>query len=60
MSRSKRKVKHQVPGDGCWLCDHEARKEKFKGKKEQPDPETRSEITGVSFSGRTVSSNLTD
>lgn len=28
MSRSRRKVKCVRPGDGCWHCDAEARKQK--------------------------------
>lgn len=30
MSRSKRKVKKAIPGDGCWHCDHDKRVLKFR------------------------------
>lgn len=44
MSKSRRKVKHEVPGDGCWFCDAEARKKKFKQKKQKIDKETKKQM----------------
>lgn len=44
MSRSKRRTRREVPGDGCWLCDGPARKKKHKDKKIRPDPEQVQEI----------------
>ncbi len=44
MSRSKRKVKHEMPGDGCWFCDTSARQKNFNKKKMRPDPEQAKEI----------------
>jgi hypothetical protein len=44
MSKSKRKTKKHMPGDGCWLCDSSARKKKHKREKSQPDAEIIVEI----------------
>ena len=35
MSRSKRRPKPKMPGDGCWHCDAKARVRKYKKQRER-------------------------